>query len=211
MSAQDAVLVIGTDGALARELARALGGELEPTPAVDAPDDAWLAARARNAAAPPRARILVAIGAAPPAGARALVEQNDAEWEARAEAPLRAWTLALGLAQARCADGGAIACVVDAPAPLDAAGFAPEAGLADAVAALARSVALAEGARGVRANAIATPARIPGAPIAALAPPLARFPGTLAHEVAGAVRLLLSDDAAGITGRLLAADCGRAW
>ncbi len=42
---------------------------------------------------------------------------------------------------------------------------------------------------------------LPGSP-----PPLATFPGTVGDEVAGAVRMLLSDDAAGVTGTVVSRD-----
>jgi NAD(P)-dependent dehydrogenase (short-subunit alcohol dehydrogenase family) len=75
---------------------------------------------------------------------------------------------------------------------------------------LVRSLAAIEGARGVRVNAVMTEVHTaPATPLGA-APALATFPGRIEVEVAGAVRLLLSTDAAGITGTALAADCGRA-
>ena len=67
----------------------------------------------------------------------------------------------------------------------------------------------AEGGRSVRANAVTTPMRMGGGE---LAPPPAlpdAFPGTLGREVAGAVRMLLSDDAVGVTAGVTYADCGR--
>ena len=141
----------------------------------------------------------------------ALNETDAKAWLARAEEPIARWVFALGVAAARCADGGAIVAVVDRPAALDCAGFAPEAAVADAACALVRSLARSEGARGVRVNAIVTSARL--APTRPLDPPpaLASFPGTYEREVAGAVRLLLSADASGVTGQALAADCGRTW
>jgi NAD(P)-dependent dehydrogenase (short-subunit alcohol dehydrogenase family) len=101
--------------------------------------------------------------------------------------------------------------VVERPAALDCAGFAPEASVAEAACALVRSLARSEGARGVRANAVASAARLAPARVVEPAPPLARFPGEIAREVAGAVRLLLAADASGVTGQVLAADCGRSW
>jgi len=214
MSAADdaaGTLVLANESELARVLARELAAQVDLLPSLRASDEDWEAARERVARGPAASRIVVAIASDPAPGARPLVAQADDEWRARGERALFAWCMAAGAASARCADGGAIAFVIEAPAPLDAAGYAPESGLRDAVVALARSVAIAEGARGVRANAVATPARLTSQPLPALAPPLASFPGALAREVAGAVRMLLSSDAAGVTGRLVPADCGRSW
>jgi enoyl-[acyl-carrier-protein] reductase (NADH) len=111
----------------------------------------------------------------------------------------------------RCADGGAIVAVIERPSPLDCIGWAPESGVADAVEALTRSLGRSEGPRGVRVNAVTTPARLTGADVVAPPPPLATFPGTVEREVVGAVRLLLSDDAAGLTGTVTHADSGRSW
>jgi hypothetical protein len=202
-------LILGTDVASVRALAAALGGRLESVPAAggDAALEAW---RQRSASAARCERIVVALWSETPPRATSLVELDAEAWETRAEAPLLAWSVALAAAASRCADGGAVVGVVEAPAALDAAGFAPEVGLAVAVRALARSLAASEGARGVRVNTVTTPARLGLAPVVP-APPLASFPGTVEREVAGAVRLLLSAEAAGLTGSTLAADSGRAW
>ena len=131
-------------------------------------------------------------------------------WAARGEEPLVAWLVAMGAAAARCADGGVIVAVVDRPPPLDAAGWAPESGIADAVEALTRSLARSEGPRDVRVNAVTTAARVARPPVVDPQPPLARYPGDL-EDVAGAVRLLLDDDGAGLTGTVVHADLGRSW
>jgi NAD(P)-dependent dehydrogenase (short-subunit alcohol dehydrogenase family) len=213
----DERLVLGRDGGLAHRLAEALGGELRLLPRA-ADDASWARWRAELAAGPRYRQIVVAMGSEPPAPPRGLAELEPDVWQQRAEEPFLAWCVALGAAAVCCADAGAIVAVAETPAPLDAAGFAAESGLADAVSALIRSIAQSEGGRGVRANAVTTPARLgPGAPDdgrgdpAAPAPPLARFPGRLVPEVVGAVRLLLGDEACGITGRTLPADCGRSW
>ena len=131
-------------------------------------------------------------------------------WAARGEEPLVAWLVAMGAASARCADGGVIVAVVDRPPPLDAAGWAPESGIADAVEALARSLARSEGPRGVRVNAVTTSVRVARPPVVDPQPPLARYPGDL-DDLAGAVRLLLDDKGAGLTGTVVHADLGRSW
>ena len=143
--------------------------------------------------------------------AAALLELDFEQWQARAELPLIAWNVALGAAASRCSQGGAIVAVVESPAALDSVGWAPEAGIGDAVVALVRSLARSEGERGVRVNAVSTPARLTTGSVVAPPPSLASFPGSIGAEVAGAVRLLLADDARGLSGRVLAADCGRAW
>jgi NAD(P)-dependent dehydrogenase (short-subunit alcohol dehydrogenase family) len=203
-------LLLGHDGALARTLAGELGASLcvLPRGASDADLETW---RARLAAGPTCGRVVVALGHDPAPNPLPLCEIETALWQQRAEVPFLAWCVALGAAASCCADGGAIVAVAEAPPPLDAAGFAPESGLAEAVGALVRSIARAEGGRGVRANAVTTPARLRLGPVPDPAPALASFPGQLAREVAGAVRLLLSDEARGITGRTVPADCGRSW
>jgi NAD(P)-dependent dehydrogenase (short-subunit alcohol dehydrogenase family) len=202
-------LVLGTDVAAVRSLAAALDARLEIVPVAgsDAALEAW---RQRTVSDAPSAQVVVALWSELPPRETPLTDLDAEAWETRAEAPLLAWSVALSAAAARCADGGAVVGVIEAPAALDAAGFGPEVGLAAAVRALARSLAASEGARGVRVNTVTTPARL-GVETPIPAPPLASFPGSVEREVAGAVRLLLSADAAGLTGCTLAADCGRAW
>ena len=203
-------LLLGHEGGFARTLAQELGASLELVPrgASDAELEAW---RAGVIAGPACGKVVVALALEPAPGPAPLCDLDTTVWQQRAEAPFLAWCAALGAAASRCADGGAIVAVAEAPAALDAAGFAPESGLAEAVGGLVRSVAHSEGARGVRANAVTTPARVSLGPVPAPPPALASFPGQLAREVAGAVRLLLSEEARGITGRTLPADCGRSW
>ena len=186
-------LILGTDVAAVRALAAALGGQLALVPAAGG-DDALEAWRRRCAAETPCKEIVVALWSESPPRPVPLTDLDAEAWEARAEAPLVAWNVALAAAAARCADGGAVVGVIEAPAALDAAGFAPEVGLAAAVRALARSLAASEGARGVRINTVTSPDRL-----------------RVEREVAGTVRLLLSADAVGLTGVTLAADSGRTW
>jgi hypothetical protein len=205
---QESLLLLGDESPDAAALAAALAAERAVVPARADALEAW---RARELAGAARAGLVVALPSdsrAAPAPVRAT---EPAAWLARAEDPIARWAFALGVAAARCADGGAIVALVDRPAPLDCAGLAPEAAVADAVCALVRSLARSEGARGVRVNAVVTSARLAPARPAPPPPPLARFPGTLEREVAGAIRLLLADDASGVTGQSLAADCGRTW
>jgi NAD(P)-dependent dehydrogenase (short-subunit alcohol dehydrogenase family) len=205
---RDALLVIGDESSASSALAEALGGDALAVPASAAELEAW---RARELGGEPHRRIAIGLFAQPARAPLPIVATSPDDWLARAEDTLVRWTFALGVAAARCEEGGAVVAVVERPAPLDCAGFAPEAAVADGVCALVRSLARSEGARRVRVNAVLTSART--APAHPIAPPpaLASFPGSLAREVAGAVRLLLADDAAGVTGQTLAADCGRTW
>lgn len=158
----------------------------------------------------PCSHIVVAVWQNSPAP-KALVETDLQRWVQRSEAPLAGWMVALDCARHLCADGGSIVAVVETPARLDSEDWAPERAVAEAVAALARSLARSEGARGVRVNAVATPGRsAPAEPIGP-APSLSTFPGRIEREVSGAVRALLDDNACGVTGAMLDADCGRSW
>lgn len=132
-------------------------------------------------------------------------------WVARHELPFARWFAAMGVAARRCVDGGAIVAVIERPAPLDCAGRAAETGLGDAIESMVRSMARAEGHRNVRVNAVTTPTRLRPANVVDPAPSLARYPGTVDADVLGAVRLLLAEDALGITGTVLDADDGRSW
>jgi enoyl-[acyl-carrier-protein] reductase (NADH) len=203
------MLLLGTPTDAVRALAEGLGAELVELPlaADDAALEAW---RAGAAAGAPVEHVVVAPWVADQVAGR-VDDLDAASWEARAEQPLAAWVAALGAAVARCADGGAIVAVVERPSPLDCIGWAPESGVADAVEALTRSLGRSEGPRGVRVNAVTTPTRLAGPDVVAPAPPLARFPGTVEADVVGAVRLLLSPDAAGLTGTVAHADSGRSW
>jgi hypothetical protein len=203
------VLVLGTPIAPVRAIAAGLDAELVEVP-LGAGDDALEAWRDEIASGPPVDRIVVAPWvetqvAGPVDGLDA------ASWEARAEQPIAAWVAALGAAVSRCADGGVIVAVVERPSPLDCIGWAPESGVADAVEALTRSLGRSEGPRRVRVDAVTTPSRFTDGDVVAPAPPLATFPGTIERDVVGAVRLLLSDDAAGLTGHVAHADAGRSW
>jgi NAD(P)-dependent dehydrogenase (short-subunit alcohol dehydrogenase family) len=132
-------------------------------------------------------------------------------WEMRTEQPLARWVVALGCAVSRVAGGGSVVAVVDGPTSLECAGWAPESAVAEGVRALCRSLALSEGARGVRVNLVSAPARLPVGELLHPAPALDGYPGTLERDVAGAVRMLLSPDAVGVTGGVVHADAGRAW
>lgn len=209
MAERGAMALIGWDAGDTRRLAAGLGAQLVPVPA-ERSDAAWQDWRAALAARPRVDKVVVALfpdwhGHAP------VVRLATDEWTVRGEIALLYWMTALGGAAELCADGGTIVAVVDSPPPLDSAGFAPEAGVAEAVEALTRSLALSEGKRGVRANTVTTPCRLLHEPPIAPIPPLPGFPGTLEEDVVGTVRLLLSPDAAYLSGRCIPADRGRSW
>jgi NAD(P)-dependent dehydrogenase (short-subunit alcohol dehydrogenase family) len=214
------VLLIGSDAPEVAVIAAALPADLLPLPSELAEEGAstgWPWAEEleawRTAALPEPAveAVVVAAWTTTPNAPALLAEVGLDAWVARGEAPLARWFAALGVASRRCADGGAVVAVIEQPAPLDCAGRAAEAGVADAVEAMVRSLARSEGGRGVRVNAVTTPIRLVTGPVADPPASLATFPGTIEGEVVGAVRMLLSGDAAGVTGTVVHADCGRSW
>jgi NAD(P)-dependent dehydrogenase (short-subunit alcohol dehydrogenase family) len=140
----------------------------------------------------------------------ALADLDPAAWRARVEWPTALWFTTLVAAAARCSDDGALVVVVERPATLDAPGRAPTVTVGDGLVNLVRSLAAIDGVRGVRINAVTTEIHTAPAVLLGAAPALATFPGRIEVEVAGAVRLLLSPDATGVTGTALAVDCGRA-
>jgi NAD(P)-dependent dehydrogenase (short-subunit alcohol dehydrogenase family) len=215
MTAPQRTLLLGSNTADVRRLAEALDADLEFLPAEsDSPGWAWAQELEewRSAALQEPACERIAVAAWPQSLIEtALIDVDLASWERRSEQPLARWAVALGVASARCADGGSVVAVVDGPGALECSGWVPETAVAEGVRALTRSLALAEGSRGIRVNTVSTPARLPLVGPIDPAPPLASFPGRLEEEVAGAVRLLLSPDASGITGSVVFADAGRSW
>ena len=115
----------------------------------------------------------------------------------------------MAAAAGRCTDGGAVVVVVDRPATLDAPGHAAAVTVAEGIANLVRSLAAREGGRAVRVNAVLSARHTSTGGLLGSPPPLATFPGRIDVEVAGAVRLLLSDDAAGMTGSAISPTGGR--
>jgi|JI10StandDraft_1071094.scaffolds.fasta_scaffold24214_7 NAD(P)-dependent dehydrogenase (short-subunit alcohol dehydrogenase family) len=202
-------ILIGFECAEPRGVADALGARFIAAPPLE-DDRAWVAWREGLKGQKPVQNVVVAL--LPELHTQApLVNLSSAEWLARGETPLLRWMEALATAAPLCADNGALVAVVDCAPPLDSAGLAPEAGVAEGVEALMRSLSLSEGKRGVRANGVVTPARIVTKPIVAPAPPLEGFPGSLREDVVRTVRLLLSDDAKYLSGHTLPADRGRSW
>lgn len=200
-------LLFATRADATLRLAKSLDAEFVALPPVDAPEEFedW---RTQAAAGEPCDRVVVAAWLV---GAKRsdLLGLEPAEWRARFELPYLLWNFALGAASRRVADGGSIVGVVQAPAVLDASGWTPELAISDGVLALIRSLAAAEGPRGVRSNLVTTPIGLVEGDLVAPTPPLAGFPGTIETHVAGAVRTFLSTDALGLTGRVLSTDGGR--
>lgn len=200
-------LLIGSEVEEVRRLAAAFGAELTAVPDDMAALDDWRDGLRDGAAA---ARVVVAVWVGEQVQ-EDLAGTGYDEWVARCEVPLARWWAAMGVAARRCADGGAVVAVVERPPPLDVAGWAPAAAVADAAENMARSLARAEGGRGVRVNVVTTPVRLHRPPLVDPQPSLATYPGAVDREVVGAVRMLLSVDAAGVTGTVVNADCGRSW
>ena len=170
--------------------------------------DSWRADAGSGAAHP---QVVVAVWDEEVPASVSLADLDAEGWFARHEAPFARWFAAMGVAAGRCADGGTIVAVIERPSPLDCAGRAAEAGLAEAVESMVRSIARAEGHRDVRVNAVTTPTRLAPTHVVDPAPSLARHPGSVHTDVLGAVRLLLDDGAVGVTGTVLDADDGRSW
>jgi 3-oxoacyl-[acyl-carrier protein] reductase len=210
------VTFIGPATPSAGALAGALGaGVVQQCPAP--PDDSgwgweWepvLGAWQRDLAASTPAREVVVCSWPAVMSAVPFAELEPEAWRAQVEWPTALWFTTLVAAAGCCADGGSLVVVIERPVTLDAPGHAALVAVSDGLDNLVRSLAAIEGARGVRVNAVATevhtaPAAPRGAP-----PALDGFPGRIEDEVAGAVRLLLSPDAGGVTGTVLTADCGR--
>ncbi len=134
----------------------------------------------------------------------------ETAWSSQLEQRLITWAVATKVGIARCSDGGAVVVVVERPAAFDAVGRSVLVGVADGVLGLMRSVAVSEGRRAVRVNAVTTELWTAPGELVGPTPALALFPGRIDVEVAGAIRLLLSDDAAGVTGSVVSPDGGRA-
>jgi hypothetical protein len=213
-------LLIGRAGAATDELAAALGAVVEAAPDVrpelDADGWSWTWAPAvdawadRLAAGPPAERVAVCTWA-PAQPATAMAELDAARWVAEVEVELATWSRAVVAAAARCAPGGSVVVVAERPSALDANGRVTTLAVGEGLATFARSAALVHGARRVRVNVVATALWTVPDELLGMPPALPDYPGTVAREVAGAVRALWSDDACGITGTVVRADAGRSW
>jgi NAD(P)-dependent dehydrogenase (short-subunit alcohol dehydrogenase family) len=207
---------IGTGSADADTLAAALGTAATATspapPAAATWDWDWeglLTAWRNEVAALPATEAVVVCTWPEPGPGVPLLELGPDHWRREVEWPTALWFTTLAVASGRCRDGGAVVVVVDRPAPLDALGRGAVVTVGDGVVNLVRSLAAAEGGRGVRVNAVLS-ARPVASPALTGSAPLTTFPGRVDVEIAGAVRMLLSDDSAGITGTALVATGSRA-
>jgi NAD(P)-dependent dehydrogenase (short-subunit alcohol dehydrogenase family) len=210
-------LFVGLDIPATRQLADALGAQLiAPPPLPRSPSWQWTFSDAveqfgETLAAGPEVQYVVICTWAERYDERAVIDLSGEQWLHDVERPLALWFRVLTTVAERCARDGAIVVVVERPAPIDSSGHGGTVAIAEGIVALTRSVALIHGARGVRANVVGTEIATAPELLLGLAPPLPSFPGTIDQQVAGAVRLLLSPDASGITGTLVRADSGRAW
>jgi NAD(P)-dependent dehydrogenase (short-subunit alcohol dehydrogenase family) len=207
---------IGTGSSTAVLLARALGVEAAMTCPEAPPAEEWpwefataIEGWTQEIAGGPAADGVVVCTLADPAPAVPLVDLNPVQWRRQVEWPTALWFSTLVAAAGRCRDGGSLVVVVDRPASLDAVGHSAAVTVAEGVMNVVRSLAAREGGRAVRVNAVVTALHTDVDGLLGSPPPLATFPGRIDVEVAGAVRLLLSGDASGVTGTALAATAGR--
>jgi NAD(P)-dependent dehydrogenase (short-subunit alcohol dehydrogenase family) len=209
---------IGTGSPDAVLLAQSLGAEpMNTSPAPPAAERwawAWdwgpeLEAWSRELAALAPVDEVVVCTWPEPAPDAALVDLEPVEWRRQVEWPSALWFSALVAAAGSCRDGGSVVVVVDRPATLDAVGRIAAVTVAEGVTNVVRSLAAREGGRAVRVNAVLTAIHTDPSGLLGSPPPLATFPGRIDVEVAGAVRLLLSEDAAGVTGTALSSTAGR--
>jgi NAD(P)-dependent dehydrogenase (short-subunit alcohol dehydrogenase family) len=208
-------LFVGLDCPPTRELAGALSAELFAPPPLSSPDGwAWTFAddvqrfAASLSDGPKVDRVVICTWDSEYPVAD-LVDIDADAWMAHVERPLALWYAVAGAAAERCADGGAIAVVIERPAPIDSDGHSGATAVAEGLVTLARSLALVHGPRGVRANSVGTVIATTPETLLGHAPALDSYPGSVGREIAGAVRMVLSPDAAGVTGTLVRADGGR--
>ncbi len=146
-----------------------------------------------------------------------VVDHDAAEWRRVVDVCLTGAFLVLKHAGQRVADGGSLVTLSSLNARQPGSGLAAYCAAKAGLVALTEVTALELGARGVRVNAVA-----PGLVVTPLTAPAMDIPGVREdyldntalgrsgepEEIAGAVRFLLSDDAAWITGETLGIDGG---
>jgi hypothetical protein len=120
-------LLVGLDAPPTRELAAALDAELvSPPPLPSADGWKWTFADevdrfAASIAEGPKVDRVVVCTWNDRYPSRSLVETTTADWMDEVERPLALWYAVIAVAAERCADGGAIAVVIERPAPIDSA------------------------------------------------------------------------------------------
>jgi len=215
-----ATWVIGRSVPDTIELAEVLGADLVVVPEDPEVDDAdpWAWPWAEDLTVwgqqvrsrTPRPRVVVCAWAPPPTRTP-FAEQSVAQWAQGGEWEMALWFEAAVAGAQICADGGAVVVVTERPAALDSIGHGDRVMVAEGLVTLSRSLGICEGDRGVRVNALLTELTTVPDTLLGLPPLLSGFPGTVAGEIAGAVRMLSSSDAAGVTGTAVRADSGRSW
>jgi len=206
MRAVTTVLVAGDRLGLAERL-RATGADVRSVPGPFASADA-----ARRAFAVGGSGIDVVLSADFPGAtpvAQPLVDTTEADWDARAEAPLRTARYVCQAAfthlQAR---GGRIVLVTATAGLVGATGFAPVAAAAEGTRTLAKAAARQWGGRGITVNCVAVPVELlGGAGDVSVDPPALGRPATV-EDVAGAIALLAGEGAGAITGATITVDGG---
>lgn len=146
-----------------------------------------------------------------------LLEVDDAGWDERCEALVRATLLTFQAAHAQLVDGGALVLVGPTIALGGAAGLAPWAAAAEAQRVMAKVAARRWGARGIRVNVVSVPPEVltddpdPSTSQAGRTKAAAALGDAAASPEAAAalVRLAAGSDARGLTGATLVADGGR--
>ncbi len=217
------VALTGADGPVGASLAQALA-QTRPVARIA---DADLASRLRAEAAFARASadagpIEALVHAyVPQAALRAgsLVELDDADWDARCEAVIRATINTLQAVYGQLRDKGGTIIVVQPTIGL--AGqrrFAAYAAACEAQRCLVKATARGWGRRGIRVHSVVASPELFGGELAELAPKtLALFQVSLRNraadkllqDLAATVAFLLSEGAAGLTGTTTAVDAGR--
>ena len=199
------VLVAGDRLGLAERL-RASGAAVRSVPG---PFTSRAATRAAFAAAGPAEVVVHAgfPGAAPVA--QPLVETTEADWDARAEAPLRAARYVCQAAFDQFgAAGGRIVLLAATAGLVGEPGFAPLATAAEGVRTFAKTAARQWGDRGVTVNCVAVPVELLGAATDAPVDPPALGRAATGDDVADAIALLAADAAGAITGATITVDGG---
>jgi 3-oxoacyl-[acyl-carrier protein] reductase len=175
------------------------------------------AATTAELAEPSEVDALVWALAAPGSGKPRRLESIDpSQWQSLAEQPLREFIEFMQFAHRALRDrGGKLIVVVPTIAMTGAAGLAPWAAVADAQRALVKSAARVWGGAGITVNCVAVPAALladgsggddlsrPDLQQSALPDP------DLRRSVAGAIAVLVSSDAAAMTGATVSVDGGR--